>query len=161
MTVIVVMGVSGCGKTTLGKALADRLSCPFYDGDDFHPPENVAKMANGTPLTDADRAPWLARLQALLHQHLTEGGVVLPCSARKRRYRAQLRENNDGLRFVYLHGDFDTLWARMQTRQNHYMKPEMLHSQFAALEPPDSEEAIQIRITESVEEMITLIIKKL
>lgn len=146
------MGVSGCGKSTIGRALADQLGCPFFDGDDFHPLENIEKMAHGVPLTDVDRAPWLARLQALLHEHLA-GGVVLACSALKHRYRDQLREGNDGLQFVYLHGDFDTIWARMQTRPDHYMKPEMLHSQFATLEPPGPDEAMRVDITGSVEQM--------
>jgi gluconokinase len=164
--VVIVMGVSGSGKTTIGQALAERLHCPFYDGDDFHPPENVAKMAGGIPLTDTDRVPWLSRLQALIHQHLAGGrGAVLACSALKRRYRDHLRQGNDGFRdglqFVYLHGDFDTIWTRMKTRQDHYMKPEMLHSQFATLEPPGPEEAIQIDITESVEQMIHRILNQL
>lgn len=153
MTAIVVMGVSGCGKSTLGQALAARLGCPFYDGDDFHPPENVEKMSHGIPLTDTDRAPWLASLQALIHRNLA-GGVVLACSALKQRYRDQLRLDNKGLRFVYLHGDFDTIWSRMQARQNHYMKPEMLQSQFAALEPPDFDEAIQVDITQTVAQIV-------
>jgi gluconokinase len=160
MTAIIVMGVSGCGKTTIGRALAERLGCPFFDGDDFHPPENVEKMANGIPLTDDDRAPWLSRLQSLIHAHLADG-VILACSALKRRYRAQLREGNDGLQFVYLQGDFDTLWARMQTRQNHYMKPEMLHSQFAALEPPGSDEAIRVNITDEVAQIVEQVLNHL
>ncbi len=160
MTAIIVMGVSGCGKTTIGRALAERLGCPFFDGDDFHPPENVEKMANGIPLTDDDRAPWLSRLQSLIHAHLADG-VILACSALKRRYRTQLREGNDGLQFVYLQGDFDTLWARMQTRQNHYMKPEMLHSQFAALEPPGSDEAIRVNITDEVAQIVEQVLNHL
>ncbi len=154
------MGVSGCGKTTIGQMLADELSCPFFDADDFHPPENIEKMSNGIPLTDADRAPWLSRLQALIHRNLA-GGVVLACSALKHRYRAQLREDNDSLQFVYLHGDFDTIWARMQARQNHYMKPEMLQSQFTALEPPGPDEAIRVNVTESVEEIIEIVLSQL
>lgn len=150
------MGVSGCGKTTIGQMLADELNCPFFDADDFHPPENIEKMSNGIPLTDTDRAPWLSRLQALIHRNRA-GGIVLACSALKRRYRDQLRQDNDGLQFVYLHGDFDTIWARMQARQNHYMKPEMLHSQFAALEPPGPDEAIWVEITSSVEQIVNQI----
>ncbi|HLF91483.1 MAG TPA: gluconokinase [Anaerolineales bacterium] len=162
MTVIVVMGVSGCGKTTIGQALAVQLDCPFYDGDDFHPPENVMKMSNGIPLTDADRVPWLSQLQALIHQHLVGGSsAILACSALKCRYRDQLREGNDGVRFVYLQGDFDTIWARMRTRQDHYMKPHMLQSQFAALETPGPDEAIQVDITESVEHMVNEIMNQL
>ena len=161
MTAIVVMGVSGCGKTTIGRALADQLGCPFFDADDFHPSENIEKMANGIPLTDADRTPWLSRLQALIHRNLAGDGVVLACSALKHRYRDQLREGNDGLQFVYLHGDFDTIWSRMQTRQNHYMKPEMLHSQFTALEPPGPDEAIRVNITDNVEQIVEQVLSRL
>jgi gluconokinase len=152
---IIVMGVSGCGKTTVGQALAGRLGCPFYDGDDFHPPENVAKMARGLPLDDGDRAPWLARLNGLLHEHLARGeGVVLACSALKRRYREQLRAGNERVQFVYLGGDFGLIWERMQARPRHYMKAAMLQSQFDALEPPDPDEAILIDITTAPEEMV-------
>jgi len=160
MTAIVVMGVSGCGKSTIGQTLADHLGCPFYDGDDFHPPENIEKMSNGIPLTDTDRAPWLSRLQSLIHQNLKGDGVVLACSALKQRYRDQLRHDNDGLQFVYLHGDFDTIWTRMQTRPNHYMKPEMLHSQFAALEPPGPDEAIRVNITDNVEQIVEQVLSQ-
>lgn len=153
MAVVVVMGVSGSGKTTVGRALAARLGCPFFDGDDFHPPENIEKMANGIPLTDADRAPWLARLQTLLHANRA-GGVVLACSALKRRYRDQLREGNAGLQFVYLAGDFETIWGRMRARKAHYMKAEMLQSQFAALEPPGPDEAIQVDSAQSVAQIV-------
>ncbi|HNB51173.1 MAG TPA: gluconokinase [Anaerolineales bacterium] len=157
MAIIVVMGVSGSGKTTVGKMLAARLGCRFFDGDDFHPPENIEKMANGIPLTDADRIPWLARLQTLLHRHLADG-VVLACSALKRQYRAQLRENNPGLQFVYLAGDFETIWARMQTRKNHYMKAEMLQSQFAALEPPGPDEAFQVGGVQNAAQIVDQIV---
>lgn len=151
----VVMGVSGSGKTTVGQALAARLGCPFYDGDDFHPPENIAKMASGTPLNDTDRAPWLARLQNLLHEHVMRGETaVLACSALKRRYREQLQANNQGVIFVYLQGDFDLIWARMQTRPHHYMKPAMLQSQFEALEPPAPDEAIIVHVGEEVAQIV-------
>lgn len=145
---IVIMGVSGCGKTTVGQALAERLGYVFYDGDDFHPPENVAKMAKGIPLDDTDRAPWLARLHDLLHEHLARNeGVVLACSALKRRYREQLQEGSGRVIFVHLHGDFDLIWERMQARPQHYMKASMLQSQFEALEPPTQDEALRLTIT--------------
>jgi gluconokinase len=148
---IIIMGVSGCGKTIIGQALAERLGYVFYDGDDFHPPENVAKMASGTPLDDTDRTPWLARLNALLHEHLERGeGAVLACSALKRHYREQLRAGNEGVLFVYLQGDFALIWERMQARPHHYMKAAMLQSQFDALEPPSPDEAITIPVTEDV-----------
>ena len=153
------MGVAGCGKTTIGQALADYLNCPFYDGDDFHSPENVAKMASGKPLDDADRAPWLASLAELIRQHLDRGETaVLGCSALKKRYRDQLRVD-DRVRFIYLDGEFDLIWQRMQGRQDHYMKPEMLHSQFESLELPGEDEAIVVPIDRSVDDIMALIIQ--
>jgi gluconokinase len=143
----VIMGVSGCGKSTVGQALAEAINCPFYDGDDFHPPENVAKMASGTPLNDDDRAPWLAALHDLLLAHAEkEETAVLACSALKKKYREQLRDDNDTVVFVYLQGSFDLIWQRMQARQDHYMKAEMLQSQFDTLEAPDEQEAIIVPI---------------
>lgn len=149
------MGVSGCGKTTIGQALAAQLDCPFYDADDFHPQENIAKMASGVPLDDDDRAPWLARLAALIAGHLAEGETaVLACSALKKRYREQLRGDDDRVRFIYLRGDFDTIWQRMQARPGHYMRAEMLQSQFEALEEPSQDEALWIDISETVPRIV-------
>ena len=156
----IVMGVSGCGKTTVGEALAAHLHCPFYDGDDFHPPENVAKMAQGIPLDDADRTPWLARLAALIREHVDRGETaVLASSALKTQYRDQLRVSQR-VQFIYLEGSFDLIWQRMQTRQNHYMKADMLRSQFEALEPPDADEAITIPIDQDVAGILTVILQK-
>ncbi|MBK9054646.1 MAG: gluconokinase [Chloroflexi bacterium] len=155
---IVVMGVSGCGKTTIGQALARRLGGSFYDGDDFHPLENVRKMAAGIPLDDADRAPWLARLNLLLHEHVERAeGVVVACSALKWRYREQLRTGNEGLRFVYLQGSFEVIWQRMASRPQHYMLPSMLQSQFDTLEPPGPDEALTLSVTEEVTTLLNLI----
>ncbi len=157
--VFVMMGVSGCGKTTIGQALADRLNCLFYDGDDFHPPENVTKMSSGIPLNDADRTPWLARLAALIEQHLAEGETaVLACSALKKQYRDRLQVN-DRVRFIYLEGSFDLIWQRMQARANHYMKSDMLRSQFEALEPPAADEAVTIFIDQDVTEIVAQILQ--
>jgi len=155
MTVFVIMGVSGCGKTTVGMALADKLNCSFYDGDDFHPPENVAKMANGMPLNDADRYPWLERLYDLIREHLERRKTaVIACSALKKRYRDQLRRGNNTPTFVFLQGSFDLIWERMQARQNHYMRAEMLHSQFDDLEPPGVDEAIIVDIDQHIESIL-------
>lgn len=157
----VVMGVSGCGKTTVGKALAAYLDCPFFDGDDFHSPQNVAKMASGMPLNDGDRAPWLASLAELIRKHLEKGETaVLASSALKQRYRDQLRVD-DRVQFVFLDGDFDLIWGRMQARQDHYMKAEMLQSQFDALEAPDEREALTVSIDQSVEEIVAQIVEAL
>lgn len=159
---IIIMGVSGCGKTTVGEALAARLGYAFYDGDDFHPPQNVTKMANGIPLDDTDRAPWLARLHDLLQEHIARGeGVVLACSALKRRYREQLQAGNEGVRFVYLRGEFEVIWARMRSRPQHYMKASMLQSQFDALEPPTPDEAIPIPITATPEIILATLLAAL
>lgn len=159
--VYIIMGVSGCGKSTVGRALAVRLGCPFYDGDDFHPQANVAKMASGTPLTDADRTPWLNRLAALLAETLgQEETAVLACSALKKAYRDRLHVS-DRVQFVYLHGDFDLIWGRMQARQGHYMKAEMLRSQFAALEPPASQQAWWVEIDAPVDAIVDEIITQI
>lgn len=155
----VVMGVSGCGKTTVGQALAARLGCPFYDGDDFHPPANVAKMASGVPLNDEDRAPWLARLAGLLKQHEAKGETaVLACSALKQLYREQLRVSPE-VQFVYLAGSFDLIWQRMSQRAHHYMKADMLRSQFAALEPPAAAEVIHVAIDQAIDAIVDQIVQ--
>ena len=134
---IIVMGVSGCGKSSVGKLLAEKLGWDFYDADDFHPPVNVKKMADGIPLDDSDRAPWLALLHELISSSLKQNQPgVLACSALKERYRQQLIEGNENVQLVYLKGNYDLIWSRMSTRREHYMQPEMLQSQFDALEEP-------------------------
>ena len=156
----IVMGVSGCGKSSVGKALAERLGWDFYDADDFHPPENVAKMANGIPLDDSDRAPWLATLHDLISSSLkADQPGVLACSALKERYRQQLLKDNDDVQFVYLKGSYDLIWSRMSKRQDHYMKPQMLKSQFEALEEPTN--ALTLDISKSVDEIVGDILKSM
>jgi gluconokinase len=158
--VYVIMGVSGCGKTAVGQALADALDAPFYDGDDFHSPENVAKMASGVPLNDEDRHPWLSRLHDLLAKHLARNeSAVLACSALKTKYRDQLREGNEGVVFVHLDGDFDTIWQRIEARSGHYMKADLLQSQFETLEPPDSDEALIISVAQPVDAILARILR--
>lgn len=157
-SVFVVMGVAGSGKTTIGEALAAHLNCPLFDGDDFHSPENVAKMASGQPLNDEDRGPWLASLAALIEEHLDRGDTaVLASSALKQRYRDILRID-ERVQFIFLEGDFDLIWGRMQARQDHYMKPEMLRSQFEALELPTEKEAIKIPINRSENEIMAMVL---
>jgi gluconokinase len=137
--VIMVMGVSGSGKTSLGKALAARLGLAFLDGDDFHPPANVAKMADGGPLTDEDRWPWLDRLgQAAAAQ---AGGAVVACSALKRAYRDRLRLSCPRMLLVYIAGDPALIGRRLEGRRGHFMPKSLLASQFDALEPPGADEA--------------------
>lgn len=133
---VTVMGVAGSGKTTLGAALAAALGCPFREGDDLHPAANVAKMRGGTPLDDADRAPWLDRIAAWLAARRADGGGgVVSCSALKRAYRDRLRQGGgEDLRFVLLDPDRATLRARLAARAGHYMPPALLDSQLATLE---------------------------
>jgi gluconokinase len=134
------MGVSGCGKSTVGALLADALGWAFEDGDAFHPPANVEKMRAGTPLTDDDRWPWLDALAARIARARDEGaGVVLACSALKRAYRDRLRAGDTALRFLHLTGDPALIMARQAARTGHYMPASLLASQFATLEPPDTE----------------------
>jgi len=136
-TAVVVMGVSGCGKTEVGHRLAQRLGARFIDADDLHPPANVGKMRAGIPLDDADRAGWLTLLNARLREAATAGEtVVLACSALKQRYRDTLAAGVPGLRFVHLAGSRELIAARLAARQHRYMPASLLDSQFAALEPP-------------------------
>lgn len=147
------MGVSGSGKTTLGQAIAQKLKWDFFDADDFHPAENIAKMASGTPLNDSDRVPWLAALHDQLSSTLKSNRhPVLACSALKEKYRAQLLDGIEGIEIIYLQGSYDLIWSRMSTRAEHYMKPEMLRSQFAALEEPENVLTLDVSMT--VEDMI-------
>jgi gluconokinase len=132
---VVVMGVSGSGKTTVGEALAEALGVPFADGDALHPAANVAKMAAGIPLDDADRAPWLDTIGALL----SAGSIVIACSALKRTYRDRLRAAAPDLELVFLEVDRATLLDRM-THRTHFMPPSLLDSQLATLEPPTADE---------------------
>lgn len=135
--VILLMGVAGCGKTTVGRQLAADLGWSFADADDFHPPANVAKMSAGLPLDDADRVPWLAAIRAYIEARQTRGeSAVITCSALKERYRQAIVTDLSYVKLVHLHGSRELLWERISGRQNHFMKPAMLDSQLAALEPP-------------------------
>nr|WP_314074166.1 gluconokinase [uncultured Roseococcus sp.] len=135
---ILVMGVSGCGKSTIGALLAEALRLPFADADAFHPPENVQKMSAGIPLTDADRWPWLDALGTWLAAE--EKGGVVACSALKRAYRDRLRGWVPGLRLVHLAGAPALIAARQGAREGHFMPPSLMASQFATLEAPGAEE---------------------
>ena len=136
-TAVVVMGVSGCGKTEVGQRLARRLDARFIDADDLHPPGNVEKMRAGIALDDADRAPWLALLNARLREAVAAGQpVVLACSALKQSYRDRLADGVANLRFVHLVGDRELIAARLAARQHRYMPASLLDSQLATLEPP-------------------------
>ena len=137
----VVMGVSGCGKSAVGSLLAGALGVPYVEGDDVHPPENVAKMAAGVPLDDADRAGWLAALRARIATARAQGGgLVVSCSALKRGYRDLLREGDPALRFAHLDGPREVLERRMQ-RPGHFLPPSLLDSQLRTLQPLQPDEA--------------------
>jgi gluconokinase len=146
----VVMGVSGCGKSTIGRALAKRLEATFIDGDDLHPVFNIDKMRQGEPLTDADRAPWLDRVGARL-----EPGTVIACSALKRAYRDTIRRAAGGpVVFVYLRGAHETLAKRMRERTGHFMPYSLLEGQLEILEEPAGDELAVIADIESEEDVI-------
>jgi gluconokinase len=152
------MGVSGCGKTTIGKALAMKLGWDFYDADDFHTSENIAKMSSGIPLVDDDRSTWLVSLHTLISTCLKENKHgVMACSALKERYRQMLLTGNKGVLIVYLKGDYDLIWARMAARSGHYMKPEMLKSQFDALDEPTN--GLVVDVSLSLDEIVTHILE--
>ena len=137
------MGVAGSGKTHVGRALAARLGWAFFDADDFHPPENIARMSSGVPLSDLDREPWLDALVALLQRLDAEGRpAVLACSALRARFRERLREGADDVRFVHLEAGAELLELRLATRKDHFMPAVLLESQLAALEAPDGELAV-------------------
>lgn len=157
-----VTGPAGCGKSTVAKHVADSLNMPYIEGDEFHPPANIEKMSNGIPLTDADRWDWLTRLreEALKQLDLGNEGVVVTCSALKRKYRDVIRVApyfSPGLQlhFIYLHAPEEVLLRRVAQRKGHYMGEQMVHSQFAILEPPTAEErdVISLDVSGSIGEV--------
>lgn len=156
---IVTMGVSGCGKTTIGKLLAESLKIPYFDADDFHPQENIDKMKQGIALTDKDRLPWLEKLASQMEIWENSGGAVLSCSALKEAYRKILASKVKNIKWVYLSGSYELIKNRMKKREAHYMKTNLLQSQFDALEIPDY--GIEIDISGSPEELTKTILTKL
>jgi gluconokinase len=158
---IVVMGVSGCGKSTVAQALALRLGLPFIEGDDLHPPNNVAAMRAGTPLTDENRRGWLQAVAAALAQ-AENTGAVLTCSALKRSYRNQLRASAPGLQLVHLTGPQSLLAERLQSRAGHYMPASLLQSQLDTLEPPAADEgALTHSIAQSAQRIVDALCQQL
>jgi gluconokinase len=149
--IILLMGVQGSGKTTVGRALAEHLGWRFADADEFHPPENIAKMAAGIPLDDRDRAPWLAELRTEIDRTLADrSNLVLTCSALKERYRQRLL--TDGVALVYLRGTRELIASRLESRAGHFAKLDLLNSQFADLEEPTN--ALTIDVSSSVGEIV-------
>ncbi|WP_068271587.1 gluconokinase [Aldersonia kunmingensis] len=154
MRELVVMGVSGSGKSTVGAALAQRLRVPFADADDFHPPANIAKMTAGHPLDDVDRLPWLDALGAWLDAH--PDGAVLSCSALKRSYRDRLRSYCPDLEFLHLHGERHVIERRQASRPGHFMPASLLDSQFNTLEPLAADErGLLVDVDQSVDNIVT------
>ncbi|MCB1132756.1 MAG: gluconokinase [Verrucomicrobiae bacterium] len=158
--VIVLMGVAGSGKSTVGLALAEKLGARFVDADDFHPPANVEKMSSGVPLDDADRRPWLDAMRREVIEAATEK-TVLACSALKRTYRKRLGVDGPDVGLVYLAGSRELLWKRISGRDGHFMKPEMLDSQLDALEEPDADEGTAVSIDAPVAEIVATIVNAL
>lgn len=160
--IFVVMGVSGCGKSTVGAQLAAALGLAFLEGDTLHPAANVARMAAGFSLSDADRAGWLQTLSDRIRQARLAGvGLVLSCSALKRAYRDILRQGAPDLHLLYLRGDYDLLAKRMAARTGHYMPPSLLASQLATLETPDADEHAQVfDVATRLEDIVATVIAR-
>ena len=146
--IVILMGVSGVGKTTIGQILSDKLGWPLSDADEFHSPASIEKMRNGIPLEDADRWPWLDRMNAMLVEKEGRGeSVLLACSALKQVYRDRLAKGTADLRWIYLKGNFDLIRERLEARKGHYMKAGLLESQFATLEEPGNALGVDINDT--------------
>ena len=152
--IVIIMGVSGCGKSTIGKKLAQKLGCSFLEGDDFHPTENITKMKKGIPLTDQDRLPWLKKIsEKCAHENNIGNNLVVACSALKKKYRLILN-NTHNYELVHLFGDLKTIKQRMSKR-DHFMPIKLIESQFETLEPPAKEEdAIATEINLPIEALV-------
>lgn len=142
---IIVMGVCASGKSTIGEKIAQRLGAKFIDGDDLHPKANIQKMSRGEPLNDDDRKPWLERIRdaAFSLESKNEQGIIV-CSALKKSYRDQIRDGNQNVTFLFLDGSFDLIMSRMTARKGHFMKSNMVESQFNTLERPDNEDQVAV-----------------
>jgi gluconokinase len=162
-TCLVVMGVSGAGKTTIARALADELGWPMAEADEFHPAANIEKMSAGIPLTDDDRTPWLEALRAWITERSEAGeSTIVTCSALKRTYRDLLRQARARVRFVHLAGDAPLILRRLTSRADHFMPPSLLDSQFADLEPlADDEDGVIVDLDASPERIVTATLARL
>ncbi len=161
-TALIFMGVSGCGKSTIAGLVAERLGWPMMEGDDLHPPANIAKMTQGIPLDDNDRRPWLEAIAARIDSWREAGthGVVT-CSSLRHAYRDILRAGHEDVHFVYLKGSYDLLLGRMQHRKRHFMPPSLLKSQFATLEEPGPDEAVAVPIDQPVDAIVAEVMHEL
>jgi len=160
--VLILMGVSGAGKTTVGTLLAEALGWEFVDGDDFHPDANRKKMEQGIPLTDEDRRPWLRAIRDYIRERLSAGApAVIACSALKAAYREVLLDGNDGAKIVYLKGSHGLIRRRLDARTDHFFDAELLKSQFETLEEPESEAALTVSVNASPEAIVRTIRREL
>jgi gluconokinase len=157
---LIFMGVAGSGKTTIARLFAEKTGAVFFEGDKFHPPSNIAKMRQGLPLTDDDRAPWLRALREKVLSTLEESGLAaFTCSALKAKYREQLGQDDPRIRFVFLTGPRELIEQRLKNRVGHFMPPALLDSQFAILEPPT--DALTFSCERTPQEIVTDLIQKL
>lgn len=160
--VLLLMGVSGVGKTTVGERLAEVLDWDFVDGDNFHPPENVEKMSRGEPLTDEDRRPWLRSIRDFIHERLSGNTpTIIACSALKAAYREILLQDNEGAKIVFLKGSKALIRQRMEARTDHFFDAELLDSQFEALEEPTDEAVLTVNVDASPEAIVRTIRREL
>ncbi len=159
--IYILMGVSGSGKTTIGQKLSAQLDYLFYDADDFHPPENIGKMSQGIALNDRDRQPWLRELRKLIeHLQYNQKNAIIACSSLKSAYRKFLQNNDQDIVWIYLKGSFEQILARLEKRQEHFMKSDLLRSQFEALEEPKNALIIDISLpSEKIVEQILSVLK--
>jgi gluconokinase len=158
--IVILMGVSGCGKTTIGQILSGKLGWPLFDADEFHSAAAIEKMRNGIPLEDADRWPWLDRMNAMLRERDARGeSVLLACSALKQAYRDRLSKGIAEIRWIYLKGGFELIRKRLEARKGHYMKAGLLESQFATLEEPA--DALNVDIDDSPDSIADSILRRL
>ena len=159
--ILIAMGVSGCGKSLIGEMLAQRLDCPFTDGDTFHSAANKEKMHNGIPLTDDDRWPWLKTIRAAIEDKQRAGETaVFTCSSLKRSYREILRAGDRDVTFVYLHGTPELLRERLGERKGHFFDPSLLKSQLDTLEPPSEDEAIEADIAMTPDQIVEKVLRE-
>jgi gluconokinase len=158
--IAIIMGVSGSGKSTIGKLLGEKLGCSFHDADDFHPPANIEKMRVGIPLNDTDRMPWLNAIRQFMLVHIREGkSAIIACSALKNSYREILLKDEKQVHFFHLKGNFDLIKERLEHRSGHFMNPKLLESQFATLEDPGEE--CDVLVNQTPEEIVEDILQRL
>ena len=156
----IVMGVSGTGKSTIGKLLSERTGWTFYDADDFHPPANIEKMYRGIPLTDSDRLPWLLKLKQLITRTInSDCQGILACSALKSEYRQILQNNHSEIKFIYLRGDYNCIQSRVRQRTGHFMSSALLRSQFDTLEEP--RDALEVDVSHTPETIVAEILEQI